>query len=98
LTPTLGKVDDPGAIARKNHHQQVISKIERRNKARQLQTNKSKDLERETRIFKGRDGAPRIVAVVPLCEDVSSAVTVRMLLKILDIEAEVPEHGIVTTW
>jgi pre-rRNA-processing protein TSR1 len=75
-----------------------MSKIERRNKARQLQQTKSKDVERETRVFRGRDAAPRIVAVVPLCSDVSSAMTVKALMASLDIEGECPEAGIFTTW
>ena len=93
-----GKVDDAGSISRKDVHRQVVTKIERRNKARQLQVNKNKDVERDGRVFRGKDGAPRIVAVVPLCHDVSAATTVRDLLKSLDIEAEVPESGILTTW
>lgn len=75
-----------------------MSKIERRHKARQLQQNKAKDAERELRVFRGRDAAPRIVAVVPLCSDASSAATVRVLLKSLDIEANCPEAGTFTTW
>lgn len=75
-----------------------MSKIERRNKARQHQLTKNKDVERETRVFRGKDAAPRIVAVVPLCEDVSSAATIRSLMKSLDIEGECPENGIFTTW
>jgi pre-rRNA-processing protein TSR1 len=93
-----GKVDDAGAIARKNAHQQVMSKIERRNKAKQHQLKKKKDAETDARIFRGKDAAPRIVAVVPLCVDTSSAAAVRSLLKSLDIEAEVPEYGVCETW
>lgn len=94
----VGKVDDASVLSRKTHHQQTMSKIERRNKARQLQQNKAKDAERELRVFRGRDAAPRIVAVVPLCSDSSSAATIRVLLKSLDIEADCPETGIFTTW
>lgn len=94
-----GKVDDTSASgARRTGHQQMMSKIDRRNKARQIQSNKQRDHERETRIFKGRDAAPRIVAVVPLCDDVSSSRAVQQLLKSLDIAADVPETGIFTTW
>jgi len=75
-----------------------MSKIERRNKARQLQQTKNKEVERETRVFRGRDAAPRIVAVVPLCADVSSAVTVKALMKSLEIEGECPETGVFTMW
>lgn len=76
----------------------MMSKIDRRNKARQLQATKQRDHERESKIFKGRDAAPRIVAVVPLCDDVSGSKAVEQLLRSLDIAAEVPETGIFTTW
>ncbi|TGZ81293.1 DUF663-domain-containing protein [Ascodesmis nigricans] len=94
-----GKVDEnPSSSSRKTGHQQMMSKIQRRNKNRQLQQNKQRDHERETKIFKGRDAAPRIVAVVPLCDDVSSSKAVEQLLKSLDIAGNVPETGIFTTW
>jgi len=95
---SIGKVDDASAISRKNHHQQVTTKIERRNKARQLQLTKRKDNETDARIFKGKDAAPRVVAVVPLCADVSAAATVRALLKSLNIGFEVPQAGVFTIW
>lgn len=44
-------------------------------------------------MFAGRDGAPRIVAVIPLCEDGDAALAVRQLSASLDVEAEVPEEG-----
>ncbi|KAI5799896.1 hypothetical protein EDC01DRAFT_648069 [Geopyxis carbonaria] len=96
-TQNKGKVDDSNKL-RPNHHQQMMSKLDRRNKARQKQSSKHKDLELESKIFKGRDAAPRIVAVVPLCESVSPASAVRSLLKSLDVQAEIPEEGLCTTW
>jgi pre-rRNA-processing protein TSR1 len=48
-------------------------------------------------VFAGRDGAPRIVAVISLCEDGDAAAAVRLLSSSLDIEAEIPEAGIVRT-
>jgi pre-rRNA-processing protein TSR1 len=95
---SLGKVDDPAATTRKNHHQQVMSKIERRNKARQLQITKHKNLEHEAQIFKGRNAAPRIVAVVPLCESVDAGAMVKALLRSMDIEMDCPNAGMVTAW
>jgi pre-rRNA-processing protein TSR1 len=44
-------------------------------------------------VFAGKDGAPRIVAVIPLCGDASSAAAVRSLNAGLDLEEEVPEAG-----
>lgn len=72
-----------------------MSKFDRRNQARQKQQVKHKEHLRETNVFAGRDGAPRIVAVIPLCEDGDVAAAVRLLSGSLDIEAEIPEEGIV---
>lgn len=44
-------------------------------------------------MFAGRDGAPRIVAVIPLCEDGNAAAAIRLLNGSLDLELEVPELG-----
>ncbi|EKD12776.1 uncharacterized protein L3040_006929 [Drepanopeziza brunnea f. sp. 'multigermtubi'] len=82
---------------RKSPHQQLMSKFDRRNQARQKQLTKHKEHLRETSIFAGRDGAPRIVAVIPLCEDGDASAAVRQLSGSLDIEAEVPEEGLLRT-
>ncbi|KAL7267188.1 ribosome biogenesis protein tsr1 [Rhizina undulata] len=96
-TQNKGKVEDPDTTHRKNPHQQMLSKINRRNKARQLQQNKHQELIRDFKVFDGRRGAPRIVAVVPLCEDGDAAAAVRAMKASLDIEGEVPAVGIFTT-
>lgn len=70
-----------------------MSKLDRRNRAKQLRLNKDHEHARATNVFAGKDGAPRIVAVVPLCADVSAARAVRSLNSSLDIEEEVPEAG-----
>jgi pre-rRNA-processing protein TSR1 len=74
-----------------------MSKFERRNQARQKQQTKHKEHLRETNVFAGRDGAPRIVAVVPLCQGGDAAAAVRLLSGSLDIETEIPEEGLVGT-
>ncbi|KAI0009319.1 AARP2CN domain-containing protein [Xylariaceae sp. FL0662B] len=76
---------------RKTPHQQVMSKFDRRNQAKQRQLVKYKEHQKETSIFSGRDGAPRIVAVVPLCADSDVSATIRSLNNSLDIEAEIAE-------
>ncbi|TVY80311.1 Ribosome biogenesis protein tsr1, partial [Lachnellula suecica] len=90
-----GKVQD--LSHRKTPHQTLMSKFDRRNQARQKQQAKHKEHLRETNVFAGRDGAPRIVAVIPLCEDGNAAAAVRALSGSLDVEAEVPEEGAVRT-
>ncbi|OBR05995.1 AARP2CN domain-containing protein [Colletotrichum higginsianum IMI 349063] len=76
---------------RKTPHQQVMSKFDRRNQAKQRQITKRKERLEEASIFVGRDGAPRIVAVVPLCQDGDAAAAIKQLNDSVDIEAEVEE-------
>jgi hypothetical protein len=48
-----------------------------------------------TRVFNGVDGAPRIVAVIPLSEDVNARSTVSALSEALDTPADdCPEAGL----
>jgi hypothetical protein len=48
-----------------------------------------------TRIFNGVDGAPRIVAVIPLSEDVNARATVCALSEALDTPADdCPKTGL----
>src|SRR5438045_7036437 len=74
-----------------------MSKFDRRNQARQKQLTKYKEHLRETSIFAGRDGAPRIVAVIPLCADADGAAAVKQLNGSLDIDNEVPQEGTLRT-
>jgi pre-rRNA-processing protein TSR1 len=74
-----------------------MSKFDRRNQAHQKQQTKHKEHLRETNVFAGRDGAPRIVAVIPLCEDGDAAAAIRNLNGSLDIETGIPEEGTVRT-
>ena len=55
------------------------SKVNRRNRAKQIQLQKRQSLLSAVSIFGGVDGAPRIVAVIPLCEDVDSRSAVSAL-------------------
>ncbi|KAF2199344.1 DUF663-domain-containing protein [Delitschia confertaspora ATCC 74209] len=88
-----GKIEGFEKGSRKTPHQQVMSKFDRRNRAKQLRLAKDHEHARATNVFAGRDGAPRIVAIIPLCRDVSSAEAVRSLNTSLDVEEEVPEAG-----
>jgi pre-rRNA-processing protein TSR1 len=74
-----------------------MSKFERRNQARQKQQTKHREHLRETSVFAGRDGAPRIIAVIPLCADGNAAAAIRALIGSLDIETEIPEEGLART-
>lgn len=46
-----------------------VSKSDRRHAAKVLQQKKREDITRISRIFEGRQGAPKIVPVLPLCPD-----------------------------
>ncbi|KAI4869114.1 DUF663-domain-containing protein [Hypoxylon rubiginosum] len=76
---------------RKTPHQQVMSKFDRRNQAKQRQLAKHKEHQKETSVFSGRDSAPRIVAVIPLCADVDVSAAIKSLNDSLDIESKITE-------
>ncbi|KAF1978061.1 DUF663-domain-containing protein [Bimuria novae-zelandiae CBS 107.79] len=88
-----GKVESLERGSRKTPHQQVMSKFDRRNRAKQMRINKDHEHAKATNVFNGKDGAPRVVAVIPLCPDVSAAAAVQSLNASLDINEEVPEAG-----
>lgn len=86
-----GKVED--LSSRKTPHQQVMSKIDRRNQARQLRQLKRQDNLKASSVFSGQHGAPRIVAVVSLCTDTDPCKAVWKLSQD-DIEKEeIPLKG-----
>ncbi|KAK1772946.1 hypothetical protein QBC33DRAFT_522932 [Phialemonium atrogriseum] len=74
---------------RKTPHQQVMSKLDRRNQAKQRQLEKHKEHQRENSVFSAKDGAPRNVAVIPLCHDGDAKAAIGHLNECLDITAEI---------
>ncbi|KAI1196496.1 hypothetical protein F5X97DRAFT_209532 [Nemania serpens] len=74
---------------RRTPHQQIMSKIDRRNQAKQRQLTKHKEHQKEASLFTGRDGAPRIVAVIPLCADGDAPSAIQSLNGSLDIECDI---------
>lgn len=58
-----------------------------------MRINKDHEHAKATNVFNGKDGAPRVVAVIPLCADVSAAGAVQSLNASLDINEEVPDVG-----
>ena len=65
-----------------------MSKFDRRNQAKQARLTKHREHVKENSVFNGKDGAPRIVAVVPLCADGDSKAAVEHLNESLDISNE----------
>jgi len=68
------------------------SKLNRRNHAKQIQLQKRQSLLSAVRIFGGVDGAPRVVAVVPLCEDVTSRAAVSVFSQSLEIPTQTDQE------
>lgn len=71
------------------------NRLNRRNQARQTQAQKRQALVSATRVFSGVDGAPRIVAIIPLTPDVKARDVVQSLESVLGTSTEQPpETGI----
>lgn len=70
--------------------------MNRKNAAKQAQTKKRRTLVSATRLFNGTDGTPRIVAVIPLSEDVTAQSVAMAMAESLDsdIAQTCPEHGL----
>ncbi|KAJ7594449.1 ribosome biogenesis protein tsr1 [Mycena floridula] len=72
------------------------ARLVRRNKAKQAQLAKRASLLSAGRIFNGVDGAPRIVAIIPLTSDVGAKTISFSLAEVLDLPTDdLPDIGIV---
>ena len=67
-----------------------MSKLDRRNQARQKRNVKARDNAKAANVFSGQHGAPRITAVVPLCDGGDAAAAVRQLNASLDSKDGLP--------
>ncbi|KAI4100450.1 MAG: hypothetical protein L6R37_005485 [Teloschistes peruensis] len=88
-----GKIDRHEKGSRKTPHQQVMSKLDRRNQAKQLRQTKHQQNVRSTSVFAGQNGAPRIVVVVPLCADCDATMAIRQLSRSEDEHADMLVEG-----
>ncbi|KAL4920201.1 hypothetical protein BDW62DRAFT_177871 [Aspergillus aurantiobrunneus] len=84
-----GKVERGERGTRKTPHQQLMSKLDRRNQARQKQQNKQQDRAQATSIFSGQNGAPRHVAIVPLSVDIDTVAIIRALNESVDVSSDI---------
>ncbi|KAJ9300778.1 hypothetical protein DTO271G3_1942 [Paecilomyces variotii] len=89
-----GKVENRERGSRKTPHQQLMSKLDRRNQARQKQQLKHQEKAQATGIFAGSNGAPRHVAVVPLSSDIDIRAAIRQLNESVDVPDDVSQDGI----
>ncbi|KAI5292899.1 hypothetical protein KEM52_005983 [Ascosphaera acerosa] len=81
-----GKVERSERGSRKTPHQQLQTKLDRRNQAKQKQRLKHKGRSEAASIFAGVNGAPRQVAVIPLAEGVDTRAAVRSLNESVDVQ------------
>lgn len=79
---------------RKTPHQQVMSKFDRKNQAKQMRQIKHQQNLKSASIFAGQNGAPRVIAIVPLCHDLDAVAAVQKLNQAVDAESVWPleEH------
>lgn len=88
-----GKVEREDRGKRRTPHQQVMSKLARRNMAKQARVNHKIKKDQETDIFKGVEGAPKHVAVVPLSKEVDVRRAINEINAGVDIEPSTQETG-----
>lgn len=93
-----GKVEGIERGSRRTPHQQVMSKLQRRNQAKQLRNNHKTKQEQDSSIFRGSDGAPKHVAVVPLTAEVDVRKAINGMLAAVDVEPSMETSGVVRTW
>ena len=74
------------SIAKKSH-QQGMSKTERRNHAKQIRANKLSQRVKDGSVFNSRCGAPRVVAIVPLCQGIDNEQVASALNSSVELEA-----------
>ena len=89
-----GKVETGQKNSGKILQQQAMSKIARRNQAKQKQQIKHQEHARSSSVFAGLNGAPRIVAVIALSEDCNAREAITKLNEGIEIEAELPANGL----
>ncbi|KAF2220994.1 hypothetical protein BDZ85DRAFT_266112 [Elsinoe ampelina] len=88
-----GKVESFDRGSRKTPHQQVMSKIDRRNQAKQKRIAHGAEQAKASSVFSGRDGAPRNVVIVPLSESVSATQAAKDLAQSVDVGDEIAASG-----
>ncbi|KAL8915837.1 MAG: hypothetical protein Q9172_006623 [Xanthocarpia lactea] len=92
----LGRVKSLGEDRgkRRTPHQQVMSKLARRNQAKQLRVHHHEKKDNESTIFQGKDSAAKHVAIVPLSLKVDVHGFIKQLNDSVDVTDEVSQDGI----
>ncbi|KAH8705635.1 putative pre-rRNA processing protein Tsr1 [Talaromyces proteolyticus] len=89
-----GKVETGERGVRKTPHQQLMSKLDRKNQARQKQQLKHQEKASAVSIFNGQNGAPRQVAIVPLSDRVDIPAAIRSLNESVDVPENAYADGL----
>ena len=71
-----------------------MSKLDRRNQARQRQQVKHQEKAQTVSVFAGQNGAPRHVAIVPLTPDIDIPAVVRSLNESVDASSDMSDDSI----
>lgn len=79
-------------VSIKHAHKHASSKADRRNAAKLQQIKKREELMRGNRIFEGKTGVPRIVAVLSLCQDFTSVQIAQQLAQSLEETPPSDDH------
>ncbi|KEF55321.1 uncharacterized protein A1O9_08975 [Exophiala aquamarina CBS 119918] len=90
-----GMESAPSSKNRKTPHQQVMSKLARRNQAKQYRIQKKETRDREENIFQGVDGAAKHVAIVPLSDTIDVFSTIDSLNESVDVPGAGASGGVV---
>ncbi|KAJ5583472.1 hypothetical protein N7535_002092 [Penicillium sp. DV-2018c] len=88
-----GKIEGDERGGRKTPHQQLKTKLDRRNTARQRQALKNQERSQATSIFAGQNGAPRHVAIIPLSADIDTAAAINSINESVDVLTAVSPDG-----
>lgn len=88
-----GKVENEDRGKRRTPHQQVMSKLVRKNQAKQARLTQKAKKEQDLDIYKGLDGAPKHVAVVPLSADVDVNKAIQQINASVDIDSTFDDRG-----
>ncbi|KAK5404647.1 ribosome biogenesis protein tsr1 [Exophiala xenobiotica] len=92
-----GKIESTRAEKgqRKTPHQQVMSKLARRNQAKQLRRNHNEKKDGEEHIFQGADGAAKHIAIVPLSSSIDPYSAINVLNESVDVTGVAVPNGTV---
>ncbi|TIB37089.1 hypothetical protein E3P84_00535 [Wallemia ichthyophaga] len=76
-----GRIDSKQSSSKTSSSNNQLNKQQRRNHAKQIQSNKRESVLQGKRLFEGRFAAPRIILVLSLTEDVNGLNVVKSLLE-----------------